>query len=164
MALALIELYFTATYDYRANTQSGSTKDIDFFYWRMRLLRSLGIAVIDAGLGCATWLYATNRMFQAPLSIDSRLDLAAKCLEVLNFQLLATGNVKNVAVRDKELAVKNMRYWAAQVNADSQLYEEREVVDRMREALTRLDREQQSISERAQVQADAVVSMIQRMP
>jgi len=160
----MAELWLTAAYDYRANTRSGSTGDIDFFYWRMRLLRSLGIVVIDAGLGLATWLCATNRMFQMPPSIESRLESAAKALEILNFRLLATGNVRNVALRDKELAVKNMRYWAAQVNTDNQLHEEREVVDGMREALTRIDRDQQSLSERAQTQADAVVSLIQQMP
>lgn len=168
VALAVADLWFTAAYDHRANTQAVGTRDINFFFWRMRLLRGVGMVAIDGLLGLATWLAATNRLFRAPPSVDSRLDDAAKALEVLNFRLLAAGNVRNAVVRDRELAGKTARYWAQQIAADAGMHEEREVVDGMREALTRIDRgiglQQQPVGERAQIQADAVITLVQQLP
>lgn len=166
VAFAVLELWLAASFDYRINTQSTNTRDIDFFFWRMRIIRSVGIAAIDCLLGLATWLFATNRMFQEPRSTEWRLDNVAKGLEALHMQLLAVGNVKNVIARDRELVGKSSRYWTGQTTGENHMYEEREVVDATREALSRIDRDlgQESVGERAQTQAELFVSFVRQLP
>lgn len=135
VALAAGELYLTLTYDIRANTRSTGTQNIDFFFWKTRVWRGLAIASIDALLGWVMWLAATNRFFLTPPTVAQRLETIAKGVEQSNFRLWASGNVRNTTVRDRDLREKVARYW----NAEKGLYEEREVIDAIKSALTRID-------------------------
>lgn len=101
----------------------------------MRIYRGLAIAATDAILGWVIWLAATNRFFITPPTVVQRLDTLIRAVESSNGRLWATGNVRNTVVRDRELREKVARYW----NEEKGLYEEREVVDAIQGALTRID-------------------------
>lgn len=135
IALAAGEVYLTAAYDIRYNTRSTHTRNIDFFFWNMRIYRGLAIAATDAILGWVIWLAATNRFFITQPTVVQRLDTLIRAVESSNGRLWATGNVRNTVVRDRELREKVARYW----NEEKGLYEEREVVDAIQGALTRID-------------------------
>lgn len=135
LSLAAADLYMHLTYDLNANTTSTNVHDIDFFYWRMRLLRGVATAVVDGLLGWALWLSATNRFFVSPPAPEQRLGLIQQALGQSNFRLWSTGNIRNTVVRDKELREGMTRYW----NDEKEIYEDASVVRAIKNALNRTD-------------------------
>lgn len=136
LALGAADLYLHMTYDFLANSASThGLNDLDFFYWRMRLIRGIGAATIDGLLGFIMYLSSTNRFFLAPLSPAGRLESATSALEASNFRLWATGNVRNAAIRDRELRESMLQYW----QDETQIFEEVNVVKTIRATLERTD-------------------------
>lgn len=136
--LAVAELYITGTYDFSANASTTQTGEIYFFYWRMRLYRGLAIAAVDALLGWILWLSATNRFFVRQLTLPEKVEALSRAAEVVNFRLQAVGSVRNTVIRDDVLREAIAKYWAEEKG----LFEEREVVDAMKVAMSRTDLQQ----------------------
>src|SRR5205814_3025117 len=59
--LAAAEIVLLYSYNLNANTRVYKTTEIDWFHWRLRLYRGLGIAVVDATLGYLVYLTATKQ-------------------------------------------------------------------------------------------------------
>ena len=102
------------------------------------------------------WLAATNRFFLAPPSAAERIEEANRRLDVSNFRLWATGNVRNAVVRDKELRERLARYWVE----EKEVYEEREVVDGINGALAKIDMQQ--LGSMADSRAQDIMSALPR--
>lgn len=134
LALAAADLYLHVTYDLNANHGKGA-KEVDYFFWRMRLLRGVGVAVVDGLLGWVMYLSSTNRFFLAPPSPAQRVEAVSSALEASNFRLWATGNVRNAVVRDKELREDMTRYWLE----EKEVFEDRNVIRAIQAALERTD-------------------------
>ena len=132
------DLYTTFTYDIKGNTRATQLRDIDFFYWRMRLLRRVSVTLSSMVLALGIWLSSTNRFFLPPVTPADRVGAVAAAMEKSTNALMATGNVRNAVVRSKELRDIDARYW----QNESALYEEREVIDAIRIALSHVDMNQ----------------------
>lgn len=136
IALGAGDLYLHMTYDILANSASTQgIRDLDFFFWRMRLVRGLGAAFIDGLLGLVMYLSSTNRFFMAPPSPAERIEAATKALEASNFRLWANGNVRNAVIRDKELREDMTRYW----QEEKHIFEDPDVVKAIQATLQQTD-------------------------
>ncbi|KAI9829039.1 MAG: hypothetical protein M1832_000062 [Thelocarpon impressellum] len=155
ITLAVVEVYLLSTYNHKLNLSSVGTSDIDFFHWRLRVLRGLGIAITDLALAGLLFLSATNRAFVSPPSPAARLETATRTLEQANRKLHALGVARNAVLRDDGLRRRADAHWVAEGRAVSEVFEEREVVDGVRGALTRMNVSE--IADEAGRYADSVV-------
>ena len=136
--LAIVELCVTGNYDITVNAASTQTTEISFFYWRMRLYRGLAVAALDALLGWFMWLSSTGRFFVRQMTLAEKMEAISRAAEIVNFRLQAVGSVRNTVIRDDVLREAVGRYWGEEKG----LFEEREVVDAMKVALSRADLQQ----------------------
>ena len=158
-AMAFMEIYLLASYNHKLNLSSTRLSDIDFFHWKLRTYRGVGIAVVDAFLAFLLFLSSTNRAFVTPLSNAERLEGATRTLETANRKLHAMGITRNVVVRDDTLRKKTEAYWEVEGKLMGEVFEEREVVDGVRGALGRLN--VREITEEAARYADNLVGGVQ---
>lgn len=138
IALAAAEVYMMGAYDYKQNATATKLGELDFFYWRMRLLRGISVAACDAILGWFLWLSATNRAFVTPPSVAERLETSTRILEMARAKMTALSNIRNVVLRNKECRDVMNAYWVDEHSFSAEAYEQREVVDGVQGALTRL--------------------------
>lgn len=135
VGLAAVEIYMFASHDYKANARVLRPEDLTHFYWRMRTLRGLALAVADVAFAGLLWLSGTNRMFGIPVSTAERVEGVLKVLEQSRGKLAALGIVKNVVVRDEGLSAKGREYWRKEKVVMGEVMDEREVVEGVRSAL-----------------------------
>ncbi|KAF2461350.1 hypothetical protein BDY21DRAFT_296496 [Lineolata rhizophorae] len=144
VALATLELLVAGTYDARA-ANAGPAKSVadggggDAFFWRARLARGLAVGAADALVGLFLYQTATNRWLAEPPSLPERVEGATRALEAANAKLGYAGAVRNAVVRDKGLREAFERYWLEEHRVMGEVREEREVVEGVRSALTRVD-------------------------
>lgn len=155
VCLAAVELYMTATYNVSGNTRATRSSDIDFFYWRMRLMRGLAIAGVDGLLGLVLWLAATNRFFLRTMTTRDRLNATMGVIEQTNFRLWANANLRNTVVRDETLLGGAARYW----QDEKEVYEQREVINALNVAMSSVDMRQ--LTEAAEKRADDILGLMQ---
>jgi hypothetical protein len=134
-AWALLDIYFVSTYDYKSNARALRLEDIDFFFWKMRVWRAIGIAFIDGVLGWLLYLSSTNRAFLTPPSTAERVEASTKMLDVVRSKMSAMGILRNTINRDEDLRARSEGYWIHEGRVMSELMQEREVVDGVRNAL-----------------------------
>lgn len=138
--LAAAELYLRATHDARANNARAlRPADLDPFHWRVLVYRGLAMAVLDAVLAWLLWLAATRRAFVVPPSVSERLERSTRRLESAGQKLHALGMARNVVLRDERLRELNRRYWETEGLVMRDVFEDREVVDQVKEVLGRID-------------------------
>lgn len=135
VVLALFECYYVGTHDSKANARVIRAEDLDLFHWRMRTIRGIIIAVIDAGLAFVLWAASTNRIFAVPPSPSERINASLKVLENVRARLAALGVVSNVVVRDEGLRKRGVDYWRREGQVMAQVMDDKEVVDGVRNAL-----------------------------
>ncbi|KAH8779204.1 hypothetical protein F5882DRAFT_329462 [Hyaloscypha sp. PMI_1271] len=134
-AMMLIDTYFVATYDYKANARALRLEDIDFFFWKMRVWRGIGLAFVDGMLGWLLYLSSTNRAFLTPPSTAERVEASTRMLDVVRSKMSAMGILRNTINRDAELRARSQGYWVHEGRVMGELMQEREVVDGVRNAL-----------------------------
>ncbi|KAE9377747.1 hypothetical protein N431DRAFT_554087 [Stipitochalara longipes BDJ] len=134
-ALVFIDVYFVATYDCKANARALRLEDIDFFFWKMRVWRAIGLAFIDGILGWLLYLSSTNRAFLTPPSTAERIETSTRMLDVVRSKMSAMGILRNTINRDEELRARSQGYWVHEGRVMGELMQEREVVDGVRNAL-----------------------------
>ena len=140
VALALAELWLTLSFDHRANAKATRLAELDCFYWRMRMLRGIGIAAMDALLGWVMWLAATNRWLVPPPRVEVQLESSVRVLEgAVQAKLGALGAIRNTVFRDRGLREQLERYWTEEGRVMAEVQEEKEVVDGMREVLQKVN-------------------------
>ncbi|MCJ1283563.1 hypothetical protein MMC26_002894 [Xylographa opegraphella] len=133
--LAIADCYMVGAYDWKGNSRATRAEDLDFFYWRMRTIRGLAIAALDAGLAGLIWASSTNRLFVVPLSSAERLESITKVMEATRGKLGAVGMIRNVTVRDENLRKKAEIYWKREGEIMGEVMDEKEVVEGIRGAL-----------------------------
>lgn len=154
--LAGLEAYAVSSYNYQANARAARLGDLDFFHWSVRSCRLVALAALDAALGWALHLSATNRAFAQLPSASERVDDVARGLMTVKSRLGAIGIINNTAVRDDELRNRRQSYWAHEVLLMRDVMEERDVIEGVNDALSnRINID--AISKDAEKYADSVL-------
>lgn len=135
LALAAAELYLLGAHDAAAARAGDATAG--FLFWRLRLLRGVGVAGADALLGWAVWLAGTGRAFAQPAPLAERLEAQARVLEGVLAKVRALGALRNAVYRDRGLRERHQGYWVRNETASAALREEREVLEAQRSVLGR---------------------------
>lgn len=135
-AVGLVECYLVGTYDFKTNARVIRPEDLDHFHWRMRIFRGIAICILDAAFAGLLWAASTNRIFAVPPSAAERTETAIKGLEGVRGRLTAVGILRNVIVRDEGLRGKAEAYWRREKQVMSEVMDEREVVDGIRNAMS----------------------------
>ena len=156
--LALGECYVVGAYDWKANARTVRAEDLDLFYWRMRAVRGLMMALVDAGLAGVLWATSTNRLFVIPPTPAERIESVVKVLENMRGGLSAVGIVRNAVVRDEALRKKTESYWKNEGEVMGQVMDEREVVEGVRAALESGRVGVQKLEEEAKKYAEGIVT------
>lgn len=134
--LAAADVYLVSTYRYQANARALRLGDLDCFYWTARNMRHIALAALDALLGVALYLSATNRAFVRLPSPAERVETANRELQAVRSKLSALGIIKNTAQRDEDLRRRSDVYWGHEVRLTAEVMEEREVIEGVNDALS----------------------------
>jgi hypothetical protein len=134
-ALGLLEVYLVGSYNPQTNARATRLRDIDLFFWNMRIYRGIAIAAMDGAIGWILYLSSTNRAFVNPPVTAERIETSIKLLDVARSKLGAAGILRNTINRDEELRSKSLTYWIHEGRVMNELMEEREVVEGVRNAL-----------------------------
>ncbi|KAK7542245.1 uncharacterized protein J3D65DRAFT_613109 [Phyllosticta citribraziliensis] len=161
VSLAAVEIWLLGSYNYQRNATATRLGDIEPFYWRVRTLRYLGFAVVDAALGYIVYLSSTNRWLAMPPTVVERLEDNIRMTEGLRGKLSMLGALKNTVARDRGLRQRSEEYWTNEGQVMGQVLEDREVVDGMQAALERVNVE--TIERQAGGLADNVVGVMDMM-
>lgn len=134
-ALCIADLILVNQYDYSANASALRLPEINFFHWKARALRLVGLALLDVGLGALLYLSSTRRAFVLPPSDAERIEASNRALSTVRSKLNALGIVKNTTLRDEELRARSQAYWLHEVRLVAEVMEEREVIEGVNDAL-----------------------------
>lgn len=135
IALAGVDLWSFAQYDYTQNAKALRLEDVSMFFWNSRMWRCIGIAALDAVLGWLMWLSSTNRAFFVPISASERLETSLKGLESVRGRLTAISIVKNTTSRDEGLRNRANAYWVHEGQLMREGMEDPEVMESVNNAL-----------------------------
>lgn len=135
-ALGLAECYFVATYDFKTNARVLRPEELDHFHWRVRTYRGIAICILDAAFAGLLWASSTNRIFAVLPNVAERTETAIKGLESVRGRLAAVGILRNAIARDEELRNKADAYWRREKQVMSEVMDEREVVEGVRNAIS----------------------------
>lgn len=133
------DLGAVAGYDHLGNARASRLSEVDAFFWKIKVVRGVVVAGVDALLGWVIWLSDTRRAFVMPAPAAERLEESTKVLEAVLGKVRGLGAVKNVVQRDTGMRGKIERYWVSEGEMMRQVYEERDVVNSLRDALERVD-------------------------
>jgi hypothetical protein len=162
-AAALADVYFVSSYNHQGNVRATRVEDIDGFFWKMRVYRGIVIATVDGAIGWVLYLSSTNRAFLNPPSTAERLEFSTRILETARSKMSALGILKNTINRDDELRNKSQGYWVHEGRLMGEIYEDREVVAGVQNALeNRIN--MQNIMTDAEAYAQNVVGPLQVVP
>lgn len=139
LALAAADIGAVASYDHLANARATRLSDIDAFFWRLKVYRGIAVAAVDALLGWVIWLSDTRRAFVVPAPAAQRLEESTKLLEAVLFKIRGLGAVRNVVFRDSGMRHTIDEYWVKEGDMMRHVYEERAVVDALRDSLEKVD-------------------------
>lgn len=157
IGLALVECYLYGSFDWKANARAVRTEQYIHFFWRMRVIRGMVIAIVDVALAGLLWLSSTNRMFVVPPSAAERMESAMRMLENSRGKMHALGIVRNAIVRDEGLRGKAEAYWRKERQVMGEVMDEREVVEGVRSALSRI--QVAMVEEEARKYADGITQL-----
>lgn len=136
MGLAVVECYLVGSYEWRTNARAVRPEQYVHFFWRMRVVRGIIVALADMLVAGLLWLSSTNRMFVVPPSAAQRMETAMRLLENARGKLHAVGIMRNVVVRDEGSRRRSEAYWRKEGQVMGEVMDEREVVDGVRNALS----------------------------
>lgn len=109
---AVLDVYSFYSYDHTRNARATRSEDLDLFFWRMRVVRGVGIAALQAGFAALLWVSATNRLFVTPYTAADRLDRVTRQLQTAAGKFGAAGIVQNAVARDGSLRQRFDEHWA----------------------------------------------------
>ena len=111
VALASIDAWYVNHYDFTVNMRATSAADLDFFYWRMRSIRPLLIAGLDAALVAVLWLSSTGRLFTQPLSSSEKVESLTHKLAQTQQLYARSAMLQNAVLRNEALRSRSNAYW-----------------------------------------------------
>ncbi|KAA8903158.1 hypothetical protein FN846DRAFT_954307 [Sphaerosporella brunnea] len=131
LALFAVEWWFLgmSSDGFRQNAAAKSEREIVWAHWRMRVIRGVGMAVIDAILGTAIWLSATRRWnigWETWLT-EERLKESIGRMEKAGSSLQAARYTKHAILRDDDLRGKFVEWWTRETDIGKQLMDDDEV-------------------------------------
>lgn len=135
-AAAGIDVYMVSSYNHQENARATRLEDVNAFFWKMRLYRSLAIAAMNGLLGWAIYLSSTNRAFVTPHTSVERLEVATRQLELVRSKMGAIAVMRNTIVRDAELRTQTQSYWVEEGRVYAEAMDDREVVEGVNNALS----------------------------
>ncbi|KAF2491241.1 hypothetical protein BU16DRAFT_530736 [Lophium mytilinum] len=127
LAIVVVEVWYTATYDMTRNKKVKRMEDLANVFWRVRTLRLLAVAGLDGLLGLALWLTSTNRWLARPPPVAVRVQAATKNVEETLMKMRALGVLRNAVVRDKVLRGEVEQYWRQEGDVMGELVQDPEV-------------------------------------
>ena len=130
--LALVEVTAWSEYDWKANARVTRGENLFQFYGWIRLAKSVGFAMVDAGFAAFLWATATNRLMVVPPSATERVDDVLRQLEVSGGKMAAAGIIRNATARDDELRNKSEEYFKRDMAGWNKIMKEEEVQKSMR--------------------------------
>lgn len=136
VSLLFAEGYAYTSYDWKANARAVRPEEYVHFYWRMRVFRGIGMAVLDLLMASILYLSSTNRFFVIPVNKAERVENAIRALDAARGKMNAVGIIRNVNVRDEALRRKSENYWRREVQIMGEVMDEKEVVEGVRNALS----------------------------
>lgn len=131
-----MECGVVGNHDWKGNARALRPEEYEHFFWRMRIVRGVAIAIGDALLAWLLYLSSTNRMFVVPVSNAERMETAMRVLENARGKLNAIGIMRNVVVRDEGLKRNSEAYWRREGQVMGEVMDEREVIEGVRNALS----------------------------
>jgi hypothetical protein len=162
-AICLVDIYLVNSYNTQTNSRALRLNEIDPFYWKMRVYRSLALAGLDGVLGWLLYLSSTNRAFVQLLSTAERVEGINRALMTVKSKMNALAIVRNTGLRDEDLRTRSQAYWVHEVRLMGEVMEEREVIEGVNDALqNRINI--QSISRDAEAYANSVLQPLQPPP
>lgn len=135
LVLGAVDLWLVSSYDRFANARATRLSEVDFFFWRARAYRLLGLAALDSSLALVLYLSSTNRMFALPVTPAERVQAISGGLASVRARLSAAEVVRNTAARDDHLLRRSLAYWRHEVALTAEVMEEREVRESLADAL-----------------------------
>lgn len=139
VALACGELIWFWNYDWRLNATKKTLSEVDFFHWRLRLMRLLAFAIVDGVLGWVLWLASTGRFLVQPPSVTMQLEHTTTYLAGIHNKIQALGNIQNTVLRDPTLRAATNDYWTTEVEFREAIERDPEVETARRLAISRMD-------------------------
>lgn len=137
--LMVVETWFLGTYDISVNKRAKVLQDLDFVHWRIRVLRYISFATVDAALGLVLWLTSTNRWLAKPTSIAERLEMATRQAEVAMSKLGALSLLTNSINRSPALRGVREGYWQQEGQHTAELVQDEEVAAQISKVSDRMD-------------------------
>ncbi|KAI5813946.1 hypothetical protein BZA77DRAFT_320217 [Pyronema omphalodes] len=147
LSLAAAEVFLV--YDPAVNLSAKGGDDVTWSFWRARMLRYVGIAVLDAGLAGVVWAGATKRWRVKEVEGEETVERLVRTAKILR----GTGVAKGAAMGDAGLRLKVAGWWGEEQKARERVWGDREV----REVLQR--RELGGLKEDAKKWAEEAVGM-----
>ena len=140
IALAAVDVWLLSSYDPTRNARASRLSDVDFFYWKMRVLRMLCFASVDAIIGFGIWLTATGRWrLEGDVNLPERIERIITTTASIDSKLTAVGALRNAVFRTPGLRDQNLSYYMNEEAIMGDVYEDRDVVDAVNSALGRID-------------------------
>ncbi|KAJ4357755.1 uncharacterized protein N0V89_002331 [Didymosphaeria variabile] len=139
LALLVTETWYLGTYDPASNKRAKVLQEVDFAHWRVRVLRYLAFALVDAALTATLYLTSTNRWLARPEPIANRLESTTKTAEETLHKLRALGLLENSINRDPGLRLVREEYWRTEGQVMSEAVAEPEVTEKINAAIGNMD-------------------------
>ncbi|KAF4625243.1 hypothetical protein G7Y89_g12925 [Cudoniella acicularis] len=134
-AMAFLDIWLVSTFKHGENARATRLEDINTFFWKMRVYRYIGLAVIDGLLGYVLYLSSTNRAFITPPSTAERVEASNRILDATRSKMSAIAILRNTINRNEGLRERSRDYWVTEGRLMGELMEEREVLEGVNNAL-----------------------------
>ncbi|KAK4986648.1 biotin holocarboxylase synthetase [Elasticomyces elasticus] len=138
--LAVIELWMLGNYDHAVNTGTHASWEINAFFWRLRFMRCIGVALVDALLGLVIYLSATQRAFVTPPSPAARVQASTAQIESALMRMNMLGGLRNAVLRNRKLRGRMEQFWSLDEQIMADVLTDQEVLDAFRGAHGTVDR------------------------
>ncbi len=134
--VAVADLYLVNAYDWRSNATVTRPQDLTHFWWNMRLLRSLALVILDAGIAGLLWLSSTRRMFASVNSSAEKINSIIGLMSSTQKKLNDSAILRNATFRQAGHRKKVDLYWERDGDVMGEVMAEPEVVVAVQHALS----------------------------
>ncbi|KAF2833889.1 hypothetical protein CC86DRAFT_400479 [Ophiobolus disseminans] len=137
--MLVVEAWYMGTYDITPNKRARTVQDIDAAHWRVRFLRYMAFALVDAALGFVLWATSTNRWLAEPVSIAERLETSTRLAEETYHKMQALGLLTNSVNRDSALRGVREEYWTTEGRFMAETVQDGKVTEQINHVIGKMD-------------------------
>ena len=139
VVLGLADIWLLARHDISVNARALHASDVDFFYWKMRVMRMLCFAAVDTASGLGIYLTATNRwQLGTDANAQNKTKLVNHAIKNIHSKLAIDNVIRTAVSHNSSLLSRFAEYWNGEQKAMQEVYEENDVVNAMKSASDRL--------------------------